>query len=323
MLTRYDELPHPQVADEEFWRESWYLNFFDHEKEIYGIAWMGVRPNKQHGEILFAIGQGERFLFKHEDFAIPIPQDIGGDRTHFGPLSFRVVEPFQRWQVVFDDGASKVELEWEAICPVNNWTGYQAAFNSWHWQHPGRVTGTIDIGTGVIPFSGLGERDRAYGCRNDRSFTNLHWITAQWPDGLAFHTMQMTADDGEHLYGFVQDDGVASLISRLELDVTYAYKGGAPIAVDVFARDRMDREFRFHQELMNTVTLGHASGGTESRQYFTFNRVWNGDKLGYGMLDHWWSDLGVLRDRYVLDEPNRSELLPLELFSDAVALPTA
>ncbi|HEU0019519.1 MAG TPA: hypothetical protein VFQ14_04425 [Thermoleophilaceae bacterium] len=306
MITHFDELPHGIRADE-FWRESWYLNFFDHSQELYGIAWLGVRPNVQHGEVLFAIGKGNRFLHMYEEFDIPIAADIGRERSGFGPLRFQVVEPYKRWSVSFSDGAATAELQWEAATPVYNWE-WQDSARSWHYQHPGRVWGTIAVGDERFQFDGLGERDRGWGRRDNSYFTANHWITAQFPSGLTFEGMALPVEGENQLYGFAQRDGDSSLLREMRVSPRYAFPGGPPVAATIEAHDQSGRSFELRQELMNVITMIQSAGGQESRQYFTFNRYECDGERGYGMMDHWWSDFAVLDDSYLCREPNRGRL---------------
>lgn len=307
MLTPYDELPHP-VQQDPHWRESWYMNFFDHEQELYGIAWMGVRPPRGTGEILFAVMQGDAFLHKYEDMAIPIPNDIGRERTGFGPLSWRVIEPYKRWHLDFHDVGIDVHLEWNALTPVYNWE-WQDTTRSWHYQHPGLITGTMVIGDRTFDFRGMGERDRAWGKRDAAAFRAVHWLTAQFPSGTHVEGLQVSSDgDRDELYGFAHQGGVSELLQTYELDVDYAYPGGPPNAAEIRLTDRAGRKFVLQQELMNVVTMGQANVGKEARQFFTFNRYWLDGELGYGMMDHWWGDPTALASHYVAREPNRGRL---------------
>jgi hypothetical protein len=312
MLTRYDELPHPAQNDPH-WRESWYLNFFDHEQELYGIAWMGIRPPRGLGESLFAIGQGPRFLLRHEDFRIAIAPAIGRERTRFGPLTFRVLQPYRRWAVEFHDDDADVELEWTATAAVYNWE-WQDSARSWHYQHPGRVRGTIRVGGHRFNFDGHGERDRAWGRRDNNYFRAVHWTTAQFPSGTTFEAMHVALPGRDDLYGYAHRDGESSLLSSLDLEPRYAFPGGPPTSATICARDRTGREFVLEQQIMNMVSMGQVTRGVEARQYFTFNRYTLDGQTGYGMMDHWWSTMDALKGRYLGAEPNRGRLFSLENF---------
>ncbi|QKT08260.1 hypothetical protein HUN08_14420 [Gordonia sp. X0973] len=309
MLTVYDELPHP-ARDDPHWRESWYLNFFDHSQEVYGIAWMGVRPPKGHGELLFAIGEGNAFLHKFENFAIPIPADIGRERTGFGPAEFTVVEPYKRWNVDFRDGDVEAHLEWEALTPVYNWEWW-ASTKSWHFQHPGRITGTIRIGDRRIDFTGMGERDRAWGQRDNAGFRAVHWMTSQFPSGTCLEAMHIQGPTEGELYGFAHRDGRSELIVDYELDIAYAYPGGPPASALITMTDEAGRDYRLEQEIMNVFSMGQADAGEEARQFFTFNRYRLDGEPGYGMMDHWWGDATALADRYTARGRNLGELLSI------------
>ncbi|HEU0019504.1 MAG TPA: hypothetical protein VFQ14_04350 [Thermoleophilaceae bacterium] len=310
MLTVYDELPH-QARGEEQWRESWYLNFFDHAQDLYGIAWMGIRPNSGHGEVLFAVGQGPRFLTLHQDFEIPIPQDIGRERAAFGALAFTVDEPYRKWRVQFSEGSTTADLEWTAIAPVYNWE-WQETARSWHYQHPGRVTGRISIGDLSFEIDGVGERDRAWGKRDNRYFDAVHWTTAQFADGLHFESMAVALGADRHLYGFAQADDQASLLTDLTVEPRYAYPGGPPASAEIVARDQLGRDFRVRQEILNVIPIASAIGGAETRMYFTFNRYECGGVSGMGMTDHWWSEFDSLKESYVCEGPNRGRLFALD-----------
>ncbi|GAA4387399.1 DUF7064 domain-containing protein [Tsukamurella soli] len=307
MSTPYDELPHP-ARDHPLWRESWYLNFFDHDQEVYGIAWMGVRPPKGHGELLFAIGAGNAFLHKFENFAIPIPAEIGRERTRFGPAEFSVIEPYRRWDVDFHENGVDVHLEWEALTPAYNWEWYDTT-RSWHYQHPGRVTGTIRVDDRTIDFSGMGERDRAWGQRDNAGFRAVHWMTSQFPSGTYLEAMHVQGPTDAELYGFAHRDGRSELISDYQLDVGYAYPGGPPVRARIAMTDEAGRSYVLDQEIMNVFGMGQANAGNEARQFFTFNRYRLDGESGYGMMDHWWGDATALSDRYTASQPNRGRLL--------------
>ncbi|MFT4127952.1 MAG: hypothetical protein QM662_17205 [Gordonia sp. (in: high G+C Gram-positive bacteria)] len=306
MLTPYDELPHPS-GDHPHWRESWYLNFFDHEQELYGIAWMGVRPPRGIGEILFTVMQGNATLHKFENMAIPIPRDIGRERTGFGPLSWRCLEAYKTWELDFVDDGIEVHFTWEAMTEVYNWEWLYT--KSWHYQHPGRITGTIRVGDRSFSFTGMGERDRAWGRRDGNTLKVVHWLTAQFPGGNHIEAMQIGGDGANELYGYAHHDGKAALLDYEEIDIEYAYPGGPPVAAEIRMTDEAGREFLLQQEIMNLVAMGQAAQNVEARQYFTFNRYWLNGEPGYGMMDHWWGDAGRLDSHYIAEAPNRGVLL--------------
>jgi hypothetical protein len=306
MITIYDELPHASNSDP-LWRESWYLNFFDHSSEVYGIAWMGIRPMVGHGEILFALCEGPEFLHIMSDFTIPITADIGAERQNFGPLRWEVVEPFERWTMHFDDGKCRVHLEWEAVTPVYSWE-WQDLAASWHFEHPGRVTGYAEVGDRRISIEGYGERDRAWGRRDNTMFETVHWTVGQFNSGTYFHGMQLVSKGKEVLLGFQQIDGDPALLSDYVLDLDYAYRGGPPRAAHLEATDELGRTLVIEQELLNVIPFVLADSGHQVRQYFTFNRLTCNGERGYGMMDHWWSDPTVLSAHHRANGRNRGAL---------------
>jgi hypothetical protein len=283
------------------------MNFIDHETELYGIAWMGVRPNSEHGELLFCIGQGPNWLYRKSEFDTPISPDIGRERVSFGPCSWSVIAPHKTWALNYSDEYCTADLRWEAVTPVYNWE-WQAHMYSWHYQHPGRVTGTVRVGDRTFTVNGYGERDRAWGQRRNGVFKACHWATVQFADHLYYEAMHLINKDGTYLFGFAQQDGKAALLSSLELKPKYSHPGGPPISAGHLATDREGRTFAIKQELLNVIDLSEAGPQGDVRLYFTFNRFTYGDKVGYGLMDHWWSDFDSLSDTYTAFEPNQGRL---------------
>lgn len=301
MLLPGDDLPHPIASDDPYWRESWYLNFFDHEQELYGIAWMGIRPNVGHGELLFVLGSGTEIVYRHEQFSTPIAATIGAERVRFGALDAELIDPYRHWRLTFAEGATRVELEWSALAAPYDYE-WQAEQRSWHFQHPGRVVGTVELGGDRRPFDGYGERDRAWGRRDNDHFGSQHFMTAQWADGTCWHGLQYSKDDHQ-LYGYQVVDGRRSLIARMEVMPVYASRGGHPLHARIVSTDRLGRTLELEQETLSVVTMGDSEDGY---QHFVLSRYRRADtgRLGYGVFDHWWADLDAVSDAYLLTEPN-------------------
>ncbi len=159
-----------------------------------------------------------------------------------GPLQFRCIEPFRRWDVSFDgvaeemttqgqmDGAlpgqgplTDVEFHLETTMAVPSWiqgsmlTEAAALLNSGvegdlmggdRYEQLFRARGMLRVGSVVHEFSGSGLRIRRQGVRDIREFWGHCWQSALFPSGRAFgYIAYPPRPDGKPTYneGYIFD----------------------------------------------------------------------------------------------------------------------
>lgn len=296
-----DDLAAHEKSAAPAWRESYYCNFFDHDSDLHGLAWLGVRPNDGRGEVLLGLFDGDETLLRHIDFNVPVSPDVGEERRRLGPLAFEPVEPWSNWKVRFDDGSSTVEVDWEQISAICDWD-WEDITNSKHYQAFGRVNVTARVGDRAIDFSGFGERDRAWGERDYGFWTFVWWLIVHFRDGTGAHVFLMRDQDGnDRLHGYLHRDGVSHGVARYEAQVEYTPNGGPPerarhVIVDEAGRElvltAMQRMHYFSFSADGPQVEDRPPEDMErGRMFWTFHRFVREDGMvGRGMIDYvFWS----------------------------------
>jgi hypothetical protein len=301
-LDRGDDLATHEKTPARAWRESYYCNFFDFDSGLHGCAWSGVRPNAERGESLFALFDGSECLIRHIDFEVPVAADIGEERRQTGPLSFTPVEPWNHWQVTFDDGSSRVEIDWRQFSEICDWD-WEDLTRSRHFQAAGRVQVEGQVGDRKLSFEGTGERDRAWGERDHVEWTFVWWFVVQFDDETAAHVMLIRDREGvDRLHGYLHQDGVSHGIATYDAQIEYAAGEGPPIAgthqfVDTAGREltltAMEplHEFSFSADGDFVEDRPPEDGDEHGRMFWTFHRFVRADgAVGRGMIDYvFWS----------------------------------
>jgi hypothetical protein len=176
--------------------------------------------------------------------AAPSAIDADGRPTIIGagPLIFRCVEPFRRWQVLFDgpandgkvseqiDGSiktrkptpTKVRLEAEMTMATPAWVqevaidptkmtaeeiaNAESMGLGYRFEHHFRAQGTLEIDGKKRDFKATGTRIHRQSIRRLEGFTGHCWLSALFPDGRAFGCLAYPAKPGTSEY--VYNDAV-------------------------------------------------------------------------------------------------------------------
>ncbi|MCU1455741.1 MAG: hypothetical protein JWN46_3887 [Acidimicrobiales bacterium] len=219
-VERADEARHAP-GTEQYWSESWYLDFTDAEAGFGGYVRLGFYPNL--GVAWYwacAVGEG-RPLVTVIDHEVPIPAGPGLELRTEGLWSSIVVETpldhvsvgCEAFAVGVDDPAEVygdlrgdrvpfgLDLEWETdggLYPYPGVTRYEV---------PCRVHGEVLLGDEHIEIDGWGQRDHSWGVR-DWWWMGSNWTAGRLDDGTRFHGTHVTYE-GTPVYatGYVQPPG--------------------------------------------------------------------------------------------------------------------
>jgi hypothetical protein len=216
---------HPEM------RESTSIWMFD-EQGAFGFPRMGVQANFAFadGRIMNGAGRG----------AAPSPLGPDGRPTVLGAgsISFRCIEPFRRWSMVFDGPATdghvsqqiaktldsnrrtQVRLEAEMTMHTPAWiqaTDEQHATLEdnlmglgYRFEHLFRAQGVFHVDGEARPFTGTGLRIHRQSIRRLEGFYGHCWQSALFPDGRAFGFITYPPKpDGSETYneGYIYQDG--------------------------------------------------------------------------------------------------------------------
>jgi hypothetical protein len=155
-----------------------------------------------------------------------------------GPLTFRCIEPFRKWTVVFDgpandgqiaeqiDGSFKtrartptnVKLEADMTMVTPAWVqevkidpatmsaeeiaNAQSMGLGYRFEHHFRAQGTLEIDGKKRDFKGTGTRIHRQSIRRLEGFTGHCWLSAVFPDGRAFGCLAYPPLPGQTKYSY-------------------------------------------------------------------------------------------------------------------------
>jgi len=234
-LKPQDDLAHA-TGNEETWHESFSFDFFDPGSHLSGFGRISVQPNRRTGECVFALWRDDLLLSRCTKWDFHIPQNIGEERQHFGPLAFRTVAAFKTAEISYDDGYCRLDLAFDSIHPPYSWLQSHAGLTpgapgSHHYQQQGRYRGVARIGRESFPVQALGARDHGWGPTPQGDAGLRRWISAsaQFSERLAFQTLLVTPASGpDLLFGYVFRGAHNELIVRSRCSMIYAPHGTAP-----------------------------------------------------------------------------------------------
>jgi hypothetical protein len=245
--TAADEGLH-RIEPDELFNESWYFDF-SRDDGVGGYVRLGLYPNLGVAWWWAYLMTPDRLIAVRTHDA-PLPS---GDalRIKAGALDANLtcVEPMQRWRLEMEATGLELEhpadgyrgepgpkvpvsfdLTWDALGGVFDYpTGGGHAYGG-HYQHAGRVEGSIRLGSEDIAFTGLGERDHSWGMR-DWWAVGWHWASFQVGDALAVNLAQPALEGiGSFAIGYVARHGEPHAIGGATVDTELGAEG-IPVAM--------------------------------------------------------------------------------------------
>ena len=290
-LTPQDEFAHA-TGSEPTWREAAYFDFFDPSTRISAFGYIGVHPNQQIGDIIFALWRDDVLLDSFTRWDFNIPQDIGPERFGFGPFFMRPVDPFKSWEIFYDSGRCQVDVAFQAIHPAYFWGSSHAALaqtNSHHYEQQGRYTGHVRIAGQTVPVSGIGARDHAWGWGARAGIRRWIWASAQFSPRFAFNSFQVTlADNRDILYGYIWRGKENELIRRASTKTQFAARGQAPAALQLEIEGRNGGRVSAQAKAICAFNTSFQERNKTGYHYFCAGEYQSGGQTGYGQINvHW------------------------------------
>ena len=276
-----DDFQHPVGEDPE-WSESYYFFWSDAKSEIAGFSRIGVKGNKGYIEGLNGVYLGgTRVAFSHA--RIPIKPDH--TELSAGGLTYERIEPMKRWKIVLDaevqdipDGKilempskerppgwcttprlhMSIDFDLETPPQAFNIDGGQL-----HFEHFGRVSGTVRIAGIDAIINGYGIRDKSWGprtwklkandfpCAPGVPRTSYKWLAAPFGRDLSFGLSAGADDQGVHRGGgLLVRDGQNKLIS--DVVVVTEYIPGTLMHKSIHLIGKVEGEkFECHGDVIN------------------------------------------------------------------------
>jgi hypothetical protein len=154
-----------------------------------------------------------------------------------------------------------------------------------HYEHAGRISGTIKVDGETYDISGCGQRDHSWGVRDMRVPNVWRWFSCQFGDELCFNATEVKLLAFRVSGGYVYHEGNAEPIADWSLEADMDESGRWAKAVTLSLVSQSGKHFRIKGEAEANIpvivnTGGYVSMVNEARARFKWN-----DKTAYGISE--------------------------------------
>lgn len=286
MLT--DDYRH--IPEEETdWRESYYFNFVSRDNKTSGFTTIGILPNQEKAEFVLAlIRENKQTLYFKEQKATVNDQSSSliSDKT----LTYKLIEPLQKWEIDFADDNLELHIQWKARFPPfdfgkgsgTSWTG--------HFEQSGIVIGEAKLPDGrKITIDGYSQRDKSWGPRNWH-IENWFALHAQFQT-YAIGLRRDTVNGLPHVSGGISSAKKQTTASQVDLEITYG-KGDHPDPTGAMATMHFDdgnattlKSMLISPESFVRFSRSFPKGSTELFEGMAIHECTTTGELGTGLIE--------------------------------------
>ena len=289
-IRKKDEFAHTP-SDHPLWRESHYFNFYDKKQDVGGFTAIGVMPNKGMVEAGMVIVRDNKLIY-----AYPFEGTLEGgwDDLCFGGLSYKPIKPMSSWNIALEDEDVKIDLTFKKMNPIFDYGEGSEVLTKYigtrHYEHSGKVKGTIAIGDEVINFSGFGERDHSWGIRDWHGCESWVWFSAQFGRELAFNGWYGVVKGKKYIRGYVFDGKDNYSIDDIEIQTNFEEDKKTQKSMRFELTDSEKRTYSVDAEALIVIPILKVSEGystliNEALSRFTFE-----SKIGFGVTEYLWTE---------------------------------
>jgi hypothetical protein len=207
---------------EEWWNESWYLDFVDGDGELAGYVRLGLHPNQNVAWWTAAVVGKTWPCVMSTPYALPLPaSDAMSVHADGVDIDCIVDEPLQRFTVKATAPAlvhATASGVYDPALPVQSttvafdltWTTAGVPYHyvlSPRYEIPCTVQGTIRVGDETYTVNCKGQRDHSWANRDWWSF-EWCWFAGWLDDGTRIHGADIRLNPDFRLsFGYAQQDG--------------------------------------------------------------------------------------------------------------------
>ena len=263
-----------EPGPEEQWSDSFYFGGGDAETTLY--TRIGRRPNEDTVEGAFGIWAPDG------RFVLGFGRTPDRSELAAGPVAYECALPFELWRLeIAGRGRAYARAEDLALAPDSYeevrlggelrfaaWTG-PVSFRSGltgsvaarHYEQPGSLFGTIEIGDASVPVAGRGMRDHSWGVRDWQAVPYWRWFgIVVDPQNFLMLNNVGTPDGGETCGGLAIRDGVAAEIRECETTSELDPELGCQRRFVARATDELGREHLLEGEAFSVAPLRQRRG---------------------------------------------------------------
>jgi len=246
------------IGDDPTWTESSWFSWAIPERGICGLVWNHFRPNMNcvcGGPAMWDASGELVWDFRYFDFQTlrPLPAGRWGedyDKYDFvtpWSMEYRMLEPLQRYRMLYDRAGFRLDLTFTAIAPPNVMGNpptqqLERAFKL-HFEQPGRIAGHVELDGESMAVDCFSIRDGGHGPRSLEAAKpgGYAWCTADEGNGWHILAPDASGPVARAVGGYILLDGVMSPVTQgtrrvLERD------GPKPVAVEIRLTDELGRE---------------------------------------------------------------------------------
>jgi hypothetical protein len=263
-------------GDEEQWSDSFYFGGGDGS----GLAFysrVGRRPNEDVTEGALGLWlPGQGFLLSFARAGV-------GEEIEAGPVRYECALPLALWEIRFEGHGRLFERaehiatrrdEYETVAikaalrftawrdPLSFRSGLTDGVATAHYEQPGSVAGTIEVGGRRHPLAGRGMRDHSWGVRDWQAVPYWRWFgLIADPDNFIVLNNVGRRDGGEVAGGFMMRDGELAPIEACETESELDPQLGCQRSFVARARDTNGRETRLEGRAIEVAPLRQRRDG--------------------------------------------------------------
>lgn len=300
-LSAADEGLRPPGPEEQ-WSDSFYFGGGDHRRGVALYTRVGRRPNE--GRVEGALG----VWLPDGRFLLAFGRAPDGDRIAAGPVTFECRAPFELWRLsiggrgrvypraedlaLAPDTYEEVEVGGELrfapwVDPIEFASGLTGSVASRHYEQPGSLAGTIEVGDERIPLAGAGMRDHSWGVRDWQAVPYWRWFgMVVDPDNFVMLNNVGKADGDETVGGCLMEGGRIAPIVGGDTESELDPELGCQRRFTARGRDELGRDVELRGEAVSVAPLRQRRDGRLTLVNEGLTRVsWQGHE-GLGISEY-------------------------------------
>jgi hypothetical protein len=298
----------PSPADERLqapgaegqWSDSFYFGGGDAETTLY--TRIGRRPNED-------VVEGALGIWTPDGrFVLGFGRTADLELIQAGPVAYECALPFELWRLRID-GRARASARAEDVAtdpgsyeqlhlsgelrfaawtgPVSFASGLTGSVAASHYEQPGSLFGSIEVGDATSAVAGRGMRDHSWGVRDWQAVPYWRWFgIAVDPRNFLMVNNVGTPDGGEACGGLAMRDGVAAEIRACETISELDPELGCQRRFTARATDALAREHVLEGEAFSVAPLRQRRGDRLTTVNEGRTRLRWGDHEGLGISEY-------------------------------------
>jgi hypothetical protein len=206
-----------QPGDSPLWRESFWLDAYDQERNIGLIVYSHAKPVTGNGDVMAVVLLPDGRVV-HDVHIDAYESTHEGFEAKVDGLRYVCTKPGSDVTFALEADELQFDIGFRANGPIYDYD-WESWTHSRHYEQFGTVTGKIETAQGKLEFDGLGTRDHAWGARAKVPWRRWIWMTVRFESNKAWGVCLVDAAE-PLLFGYISDDPQRELtFGRLDMDL--------------------------------------------------------------------------------------------------------